>query len=79
MERSVLFGLSILTGSSIVHSTAELAVSDFMGPFWSSRSNDVPRLDGVEHALSDLLGVNLQDLNPVLLDEERGRRTRDGE
>ncbi|TQD72265.1 hypothetical protein C1H46_042217 [Malus baccata] len=64
-----------------------------MGPFWSSRSNNVPGLDGVEHALSDLLRVNLDGEKEVTnreygghlgrravgVGEGRGRRTGDGE
>ncbi|RXH91630.1 hypothetical protein DVH24_020653 [Malus domestica] len=67
MERSVLFRLNILTGgsSSGVHHRA-----CSLGLRRTVFSSGDPGLDGVEHALADLLGVNLQDLNPIFL----GRR-----
>ncbi|KAM1247344.1 hypothetical protein EV1_043065 [Malus domestica] len=79
MERSVLFGLSILTGGSSGTFHRRARSLGLCGVILSSESNDVPRLNDVEHALADLLGVNLQDLNLVLLDEGRGRRTRNSE
>ncbi|KAB2629382.1 WPP domain-containing protein 2-like [Pyrus ussuriensis x Pyrus communis] len=77
MERSVLFGLSILTGSSSSRFHRRARSLRLHGAVLSNGSNSVPGLDGVEHALADLLGVNLQDLNSVLLDEGKGRCTRE--
>ncbi|TQE03217.1 hypothetical protein C1H46_011220 [Malus baccata] len=79
MERSILSDLSILTAGSIGRFHRRAHSLELRGIFLSSGSNDVPGLDGVEHALANLFRVNLQDLNPVLFDEGKGRRTRDGE
>ncbi|KAB2627750.1 WPP domain-containing protein 2-like [Pyrus ussuriensis x Pyrus communis] len=78
MERSVLFGLSILISSSSGRFHSKARNLGLRGAVLSNGSDDVPGLDGVEHALVDLLGVNLQDLNLVLLNEGNGRRTQDG-
>ncbi|KAB2604801.1 MFP1 attachment factor 1-like [Pyrus ussuriensis x Pyrus communis] len=57
MERSVLFGLSILTGGSNGRFHRRACGLKLRGAVLSSGSNGVPRLDGVEHAFANLLGM----------------------
>ncbi|KAB2595403.1 WPP domain-containing protein 2-like [Pyrus ussuriensis x Pyrus communis] len=61
MERFVLFGLSILNGNNSGRFHRRARSLGLRGTVLNSGSNDIPGLDGVEHALVDLLGVNLDD------------------